>query len=43
MLVDMKTESGEDEAPVIVEKPDAAATTAKTAADSGADDEDWSW
>ncbi|KAH9042751.1 hypothetical protein EDB85DRAFT_1916661 [Lactarius pseudohatsudake] len=32
VLVDTKTGSGEDDAPVIVEKPDAAATTAEQAA-----------
>jgi len=34
-------ESGEDDAPVIVEKPDA--TMAVTAADDAADDDKWGW
>ncbi len=35
--------SGEGDAPVIVEKPDATATTAETAADDFADDDETGW
>ena len=41
VLVDAKTESGEDDAPVIVEKPDATASTAETGTDEL--DDEWGW
>ena len=44
VLVSGKTESGEDDAPVIVEKPKAVATeAAKTSGKTSDDDDDWAW
>ncbi|KAI9435240.1 hypothetical protein BJY52DRAFT_1197719 [Lactarius psammicola] len=40
---DKQEESGEDDVPVIVEKPDATATMAETATDDAADDDEWGW
>ncbi|KAH8979177.1 hypothetical protein EDB86DRAFT_677802 [Lactarius hatsudake] len=45
VLVDVKTESSEDDAPVILEKPDAAVSPApaEKVFDDASDDAEWSW
>ena len=46
VFVDGKTESGEDDAPVIVEKPEAATTSAEESTEKTTDDtadEEWGW
>jgi len=43
VCVDAKTESGEDDALVIVDEPDAATTSAETATAHAATDDEYAW